>query len=102
MNTTMNTMTLTQPVTRGETTINQLSLRKPDVGTLRGLKMTDILQMDVNAMMVLLPRITEPALLPAEVSLMDPADFVELAGRAVSFFASPSQRAQIEAMGAPL
>ena len=36
----MNTMTLNQPVTRGETTITQLSLRKPDVGTLRELART--------------------------------------------------------------
>lgn len=92
---------LTQPIKRGENSIASVVLRKPEVGSLRGLKMTDILQMDVNAMMALLPRISEPALLPAEISAMDPADFMELAGRIVGFFLSPEQQAQIEATAHP-
>lgn len=93
----MTKITLISPIARGETTITSLDLRKPDVGALRGLKMTDILQMDVNAMLTLLPRICEPALLPAEISTMDPADFMTLAGRCVGFFLLPDQQAQIAA-----
>lgn len=83
------------------TEFTAVGLRKPDVGTLRGLKMTDILQMDVNAMLVLLPRITEPALAPSEVSLLDPADFMSLAGRVVAFFLTADQQAQLGPMERP-
>jgi len=94
----MKTITLVTPIARPTGSITAVGLRKPDVGTLRGLKMTDVLQMDVNAMLSLLPRITEPALLPAEVAAMDPADFMSLAGRVVGFFMSPEQQAQLETM----
>ena len=92
----MNTMTLNQPVTRGETTITQLSLRKPDVGTLRGQKMTDILQMDVNALSKLLPRITSPALTEVDIGAMDPADLMQL-GQEVAAFLLPKKLAYLTA-----
>jgi Phage tail assembly chaperone proteins, E, or 41 or 14 len=72
--------------------VTSLSLRKPDVGALRGLKLTDVLQMDVNAMIKLLPRITEPALMPDEIIALDPADFMSLAGQVVGFFMTPEQQ----------
>jgi hypothetical protein len=97
----MTKTTLIRPVKRGDETLTTVGLRQPDVGSLRGLKMTDILQMDVNAMLVLLPRITEPALLPAEVAGLSPADFMSLSGKVVGFFLSPDQQAQLEAMEHP-
>lgn len=93
----MTKVTLTTPVKREGGDIATVTLRKPDVGALRGLKLTDILQMDVNAMLVLLPRVTEPALLPADVATLDPADFMTLAGGCVAFFLSPEQQAQLAA-----
>ncbi len=93
----MKSVTLTTPIQRGETTIKTVSLRKPDVGALRGLKMTDLLQMDVNAMLLVLPRITDPALLPTEVNALDPADFLNLSGNLVSFFMTADQQAQLAA-----
>lgn len=93
----MKSVTLNTPIQRGETTIKTVSLRKPDVGALRGLKMTDLLQMDINAMLLVLPRVTEPALLPAEVVALDPADFLTLSGNLVSFFMTADQQAQLAA-----
>lgn len=90
---------LLNAIKRGETEITEVSLRKPDVGALRGLKLGDILMMDVSTLSALLPRLTEPALLPAEIATMDPADFMTLAGTVVSFFASEEQRLQIAATG---
>lgn len=91
----MKTVNLTQFIARGSDVITAVAVRKPDVGALRGLKMTDVLQMDVNAMLLVLPRVTEPALLPAEVASMDPADFLTLSGTLVSFFMTPDQQAQL-------
>lgn len=97
----MNNISLVSPVKRATGDISSVGLRKPDVSVLRGLKLTDVLQMDVNALLVLLPRITEPTLLPPEVSALEPADFMTLAGRVISFFLSAEQQAQLETMDRP-
>lgn len=81
---------LVTPIKRGETKIAEVSLRMPDTGALRGLKLTNVLQMDVNTMQVLLPRISEPALLPDEVASLNPADLLLLSGEVVSFFMNPA------------
>ncbi|KFA28137.1 tail protein, partial [Xanthomonas vasicola pv. vasculorum NCPPB 1326] len=47
---------------RGEQTITQINVRKPGAGELRGLKLTDVLQLDVTALATLLPRISSPTL----------------------------------------
>lgn len=81
---------LMYPIKRGETTISEVTIRKPNTGALRGLKMTEILRMDVNTMLILLPRISEPALLPNEVGELDPQDLLQLSGEVVSFFMNPA------------
>ncbi len=81
----MSKTTLLQPLKRASGDIASVTVRKPDVGSLRGLKLTDILQMDVTALSRLLPRITEPALLPDEVAALDPADFLGLSAAVVGF-----------------
>lgn len=84
----MSEVTLVAPLKRASGDVVAVGLRKPDVGCLRGLKLTDVLQMDVNALSRLLPRITEPSLLPDEVAALDPADFLALAAQVVGFFAT--------------
>ncbi|WP_413874171.1 phage tail assembly protein [Albidovulum sp.] len=94
------TVTLSAPLDRkGGPMITSVGLRKPDVGALRGMKLTDVLQMDVNAMIRLLPRITTPALLPDEVAALDPADFLSIAGTVVGFFMTAEQLAAAELPG---
>lgn len=84
-------MKLAEPIIRGEATISEVTIRRPDTGALRGLKLTDVLQMDVNAMSRLLPRITEPALMPVEIEALSPADLLSLSGVVVSFFVTEEQ-----------
>lgn len=81
---------LVQPISRGETKITDVALRMPDTGALRGLKLTNVLQMDVNTMQVLIPRISEPALLPDEVAALSPANLLLLSDEVVSFFMNPA------------
>ncbi len=71
-----NTVTLDQPITRQGQTIPALNLRKPAAGELRGLSLVSVLQMDVDALAVLLPRITTPTVHKPEVLAMDPADML--------------------------
>ena len=85
----MNTqVTLDTPIKRGTTDIATVAVRKPLAGELRGLSLTDLLQMDVGAITRVLPRVTEPALTEAEVGRMDPADLLQL-GAAVTAFLLP-------------
>lgn len=89
MNKPLNTVIdLDQPLKRGETEINSVTLRKPLSGELRGVNLTDLLQMDVSALVRVVPRISEPTLTEQEVQAMDPADLFQI-GSAVSVFLLP-------------
>jgi hypothetical protein len=93
----MTKITLQTPVPRkGRDHLAEVTVAKPTVGALRGLKLTDVLQMDVRAMERLLPRITQPALLAEDVAGLDPADFLALAGAVVGFFATADQMAALD------
>ena len=95
-------VTLECPITRGATTITQLHLRKPKAGALRGINLAELLQLRAEAVMVLLPRITEPPLLKHEVENMEPVDLIACATEVVNFLApqatlDKAQEAQREA-----
>lgn len=83
---------LDEPITRGDQRIDSIRVRKPGAGELRGLKLTDVVQMDVASMQILLPRITEPTLTGADVASMDPADLLNVAGEVVVFFVGKAER----------
>lgn len=78
-------ITLDTPIARGDTQITVITLRKPNVGALRGVSLSDLLQLDVTALTTVLPRITEPTLTAHDVSQMDPADLVQLGGEVAGF-----------------
>lgn len=88
-----NTITLDEPLQRGDTTIATVTLRKPRAGELRGLNLAEVLQLNANALQQLLPRITTPTLTPHDVEQLDPADLVELGARVATFFVRRSIRA---------
>lgn len=78
-------ITLDTPIKRGSDTITEVALRKPLAGELRGLSLTDVLNMDVNALSTLLPRISTPIITKDDVRGMDPADLVQLGGEIANF-----------------
>ena len=79
------------PLKSGEDSVNKINIIKPIIGELRGIKLFDLLQMDVATCEKLLPRITE--LTQTEVTQLDPADFTEIMGIIAGFFTNsrPSQ-----------
>ncbi|SFU79998.1 phage tail assembly protein [Halomonas korlensis] len=89
------TVELDSPITRGKQTVTEIHVRKPKSGALRGVALTDVLQMDVQALTKVLPRITDPALTEPEIRDMDPADLVQL-GTVVANFLLP-RRMQADA-----
>jgi hypothetical protein len=86
------TVTLDTPIARGETAIEELQLRKPRSGELRGLSLVDLGQLKVDALTKILPRITVPPLTEAEVGNMEPADLLACGAEIGGFLLQKSQR----------
>ncbi|TAA26563.1 phage tail assembly protein [Pseudoxanthomonas winnipegensis] len=89
---------LDTPIVRGEQSITALTLRKPASGELRGLKLVDLINMDVTALITLLPRISSPTLTAADAAAMDLPDLTQCAIEVASFFVT---RAQLETLESP-
>lgn len=73
------TVSLQTPIARGDTSIATLQLRKPTAGELRGVKLLDLAQLDVQAVITVLPRISIPTLTDVEAAALDPADLMQCA-----------------------
>lgn len=93
--TTTKPITLDEPIKRGDTAITELTLRKPGAGELRGVTLTDLLQMDVGALIKVLPRVTVPAITEQEASKLDPADLTQLGTEVATFLLTKSAKAEI-------
>lgn len=85
-------ITFESPVIRGEQTIESIELRRPQSGELRGLSLSDLLNMEVTAVIKLTPRISLPALLEQEVSALEPQDLVSIAAEIAGFLLPKSAR----------
>lgn len=94
---------LSRPIKRQSgVDITELTLREPSAGELRGLKVFDLLQADVDAVIKLLPRIASPTIIAQEAESLHLADLASIAGEVVGFFLNPEQQAQAEAIRATL
>lgn len=91
-------ITLSESIKRGETSIDSIILRRPKTGELRGLNMQDLIQSDVNSIITLIPRISQPTLTPEETADLDPADFTEITGAIRGFFMTKVEVEAIEKM----
>lgn len=94
--TTSATITLDTPLTRGETAITELRLRKPTSGELRGVSLADVLQMQTDALITLIPRLSTPSLTATEVRQMDPADLVQCGGEIAGFLLTKRAKGESE------
>ncbi len=83
---------LDEPIKRGNTTIDVLTLRRPNAGSLRGLSLVDIAQLNVTALQKLLPRISDPVLTEQDVASMDPADLTACGTEVAAFLLSKRDR----------
>lgn len=90
---------LATPLKRdGGVDIDQITLRKPNAGELRGLKVPDLVNGDVNTIITLLPRISSPVVSVHEAENLDVEDLAEIVGVIFGFFMGQAARAQIEKM----
>ncbi|MDM3454462.1 phage tail assembly protein [Citrobacter sp. Cb028] len=84
------TVQLDTPILRGKTQITEIVLRKPQSGALRGTRLQAIMDMDVGAMMAVIPRISTPTLTAQEMAELDPADLTALSVEVVTFLLKKS------------
>lgn len=80
------------PIVRGDLTIKEVNINKPKTGALRGLSLSDLLKLDVDTVIKLVPRVSTPPLVEHEVANLDPSDFLSISTAVVGFFASTDQR----------
>lgn len=89
------TVVLDTPIQRGKNQITEVVLRKPQSGALRGTRLQAIMDMDVSAMMMVIPRISTPTLTPQEMAELDPADLTALSVEVVTFLLKKSVLADL-------
>jgi hypothetical protein len=87
-----NTVQLETPIKRGDSHITSVTLRKPTAGELRGVSLAELLQMKVDALQAVLPRITAPMLHKQDMASLDPADLVNLGTVVVGFLLTKEQK----------
>lgn len=89
---------LTTPIVRGKTEITEITITPvlKQAGSLRGLKVYDVLTSNYDALIVLLPRVTAPALTADEIARMDTWDFCQLANAVVDFLQPPSDQSETD------
>lgn len=73
------TIHLIKPIRRQNRMFTEIALWEPLPSDMRGLALYWLLQMDVNALSELLPRISRPALKRSEVKNMRPTEFTQCA-----------------------
>ena len=91
------TVTLDTPIARGNQVIASLTLRKPKSGELRGISLTELAQLDVGALIRLLPRISSPTLTTPDVEGMDPADLMSCGTEVIGFLFPSAALASLSA-----
>ncbi|KGB02976.1 mu-like prophage FluMu gp41 family protein [Enterobacteriaceae bacterium ATCC 29904] len=87
-----NVVTLETPLKRGEQLVTEITLIKPNAGTLRGVSLAAVANSEVDALIKVLPRMTAPMLTEQEVAAMELPDLVALAGQVVGFLSPSSAR----------
>ena len=78
-------ITLSKPIVRGEEKFASIQLREPKTGELRGLNMVDVVQLQTDALIELVPRISKPILTKDEVESLPPCDTFKIATEIANF-----------------
>jgi len=91
-----NSHVLDTPLTRGSQKITKVTLRKPKSGELRGVSLSDLVNLDVSALSRVLPRISSPTLTEQDVANIDPADLVMLGGIFVGFLMPKAVKSKLD------
>jgi hypothetical protein len=95
-------ITLDTPLVRGESTITAITLHKPNAGALRGVSVRAVLDMDVDTIITLVPRCSDPKLTDAEARKLDLPDLMQMGVTLASFFMPKSALVEAESQNQSL
>ncbi|RQR50454.1 phage tail assembly protein [Burkholderia sp. Bp9140] len=95
-----NTHTLDTPLENGDNVITRVTLHKPNSGALRGTSLSALVNLDVDSLRKVLPRVSTPTLTEWQVTMMDPADLVALGGIFIGFLMPKAVKANMESLTA--
>ncbi|MEN3260070.1 phage tail assembly protein [Sodalis endosymbiont of Spalangia cameroni] len=92
-------ITLATPIIRGSDTITAVTITDDikQAGSLRGLRLVNVLNLDTDAITTLLERVTSPRLKKKELNEMDTRDFVSLSEALIPFLTPPGHGESSEA-----
>ncbi len=79
------TVTFAKPIERGEQKIESIQLREFSTGEIRGLNMVDLVQLQTDALITLVPRISLPPLTKNEVEALPPSEMFKIATEIANF-----------------
>lgn len=89
------TLKLNTPIKRGDKEISEITLHKPNVGAMRGISMRMLLDMNVDAIVAVLPRISDPQMSEAELNKLDAPDLLQAGILVAAFFLPPSEYQEV-------
>lgn len=89
-------ITLKTGLKSGKTTINEITVRKPLTGDLRGVKLIEFIDLDIDSLAKVLPRITTPSIAEHEVFNLDLIDLSEITKEVINFLSPNSNDANKE------
>lgn len=83
---------LSKPIKRGDQEITTITINDniKQAGSLRGLRLVDVLNFDFDAVSTLLTRITTPSLTSSDVGSMATGDFTALCEEITPFLTKPA------------
>jgi len=76
---------LSNPIINGKTEITKITIRKPLAGDLRGVKLLNFVDADIDSLAKVLPRISTPTLSEQDVYNMDLTDLTGVVVEMSSF-----------------
>lgn len=80
-----NKVKLKTGILSGKKMITEFTIRKPLTGDLRGVKLIDFIDLDIDALAKVLPRITMPSIAEHEVLGLDLIDLSEITKVVINF-----------------
>ena len=88
-------VTLSKPIKRGDQEIKTIIITDniKQAGSLRGLRLVDVLNFDFDAVSTLLTRVTTPSLTTSDVGTMATGDFTALCEEITPFLTKPAPSA---------
>jgi hypothetical protein len=89
---------LDNPIQRGDQQISSITLHKPKGGTLKGISIRAIMDMECDTIQRLLPRISDPKLTAAEANNMEAEDIAMAGMRIAVFFLPKASEEEVTAL----